>query len=191
MNSKKKQSNKKCVLLVGPMKGGKTDSLCFEYDRALKAGMNPIAFGFNGTHRDAPTHVTARTGANMPAQFISEFSQDLIESLKASDHQAILIDEGQFFPKLRDVCEQLISAGKHIFIAMLNGDFALNPWDNVGELLPLVTHLEFKKAWCDGCNGIDGVRNHRITESTEKVSIGDGYQTLCVDCWEEIHPVTV
>ena len=107
--------------------------------------------------------------------------RDSFDKLKTYD--VIGINEGQFFPDLVEVCEELALLKKTIIVAALNGDFRMEPFPVVSRLISKADKIKLLKAYCFHCHK-DAKFSLRIVQSNETVLIGAGeaYKPACRDC---------
>ena len=105
-------------------------------------------------------------------------SYDLIKN-----YDVIGIDEGQFFPDLVEVCEELALQKKIIIIAALNGDFRMEPFPVISRIISKADKIKLLKAYCFHCHK-DAKYSLRIVQSNETVLIGAGeaYKPACREC---------
>jgi thymidine kinase len=87
---------------------------------------------------------------------------DLI--LKALQHQVVAIDEGQFFPDIVEVAEQLANAGIVVIIAALDGTFQRKPFGSILNLVPMAEFVTKLSAVCMDC-GQEAAFSQRIIDS--------------------------
>ena len=104
--------------------------------------------------------------------------KDSIDIIKKYD--VIGIDEGQFFPDLVEVCEELASLNKIVIIAGLNGDFRMEPFPVISRIISKADKIKLLKAYCFNCHK-DAKYSLRIVQSNETVLIGAGeaYKPAC------------
>ena len=102
---------------------------------------------------------------------------------KIKDYDVIGIDEGQFFPDLVEVCEELTHQKKIIIIAALNGDFRMEPFPVISRIISKADKIKLLKAYCFHCHK-DAKYSLRIVQSNETVLIGAGeaYKPACREC---------
>ena len=102
---------------------------------------------------------------------------------KLKNYDIIGIDEGQFFPDLAEVCEELALMKKTVIIAALNGDFRMEPFPVIAKIIPKVDKIKLLKAYCFNCHK-DARFTLRIVQSNETVLIGAGeaYKPACREC---------
>ena len=110
--------------------------------------------------------------------------KNLRENLeKIKTYDVIGIDEGQFFPDLVEVCEELALMKKTIIIAALNGDFRMEPFPVIANLIPKADKIKLLKAYCFNCHK-DANYSLRIVQSNDTVLIGadEAYKPACREC---------
>ena len=107
--------------------------------------------------------------------------RDSIEKIK--EYDVIGIDEGQFFPDLVEVCEELSLLNKIVIIAALNGDFRMEPFPVISRIISKADKIKLLKAYCFNCHK-DAKFSLRIVQSNETVLIGagDAYKPACRQC---------
>ena len=107
--------------------------------------------------------------------------KDSIDIIKKYD--VIGIDEGQFFPDLVEVWEELASLNKIVIIAGLNGDFRMEPFPVISRIISKADKIKLLKAYCFNCHK-DAKYSLRIVQSNETVLIGAGeaYKPACREC---------
>ena len=110
--------------------------------------------------------------------------KNLRENLdKIKNYDIIGIDEGQFFPDLVEVCEELALMKKTIIIAALNGDFRMNSFLVIAKLIPKADKIKLLKAYFFNCHK-DANYSLRIVQSNDTVLIGadEAYKPACREC---------
>ena len=102
---------------------------------------------------------------------------------KIKSYDVIGIDEGQFFPDLVEVCEELALMKKTVIVAALNGDFRMEPFPVVAKLISKADKIKLLKAYCFNCHR-DAKFTLRTIQSNETVLIGAGeaYKPACREC---------
>ncbi len=104
----------------------------------------------------------------------------LIEMVK--NYECILIDEGQFFPDLKNFCKTF-RKDKNIVIAGLISDYKLESFEAMSEILPMSDKIIHLTALCTKC-GEDAPFTSRIVNNTTQTLIGssDMYEPRCGKC---------
>jgi thymidine kinase len=93
------------------------------------------------------------------------------------------IDEGQFLPELRAICEMLAEAGKVVVVAALSGTHNMRIWPAVADLVPVCNKVQHLTAVCVHC-GASAAFSKRLTSETEDVVLGsrEKYAPTCRTC---------
>ena len=106
------------TLHTGPMFGGKTEGLIDVY-RSGRAGSVLVVKPRLDT-RDGANIVSTHDARWVPAECVERLC-DVDLPVGTS---TVCVDEGQFFPDLREGCRRLLGLGMHVHVAALNGTFA-------------------------------------------------------------------
>lgn len=97
--------------------------------------------------------------------------------------EIIFIEEGQFFPDLFETVIQCANTdGKHVIVSGLDGDFLLNPFEQIVRLIPHAEYVKKYNALCKKCgDGTPASFSKRIVDSNVRELIGsDGiYEAVC------------
>jgi thymidine kinase len=113
----------------------------------------------------------------------------LFSEEKLNTYDFIAIDEAQFFTELVPVVKRLIEKKKKVFVGGLMGDFLMNKFGPVLDLIPMCDTFRKLDAFCSVC-----MRDHvykpasfskRIVPSTEQIAVGDTnmYIPVCRKCY--------
>jgi len=109
---------------------------------------------------------------------------------KLMDSDVILINEGQFFEDLYEVCINMVEKwDKRVHIAALDGDFKQQVFGDVLKLIPKCDDYIKLHALCAYCkDGTKAPFSHRISEESEQISIGvTNYVPLCRKCYTKVN----
>jgi thymidine kinase len=106
------------------------------------------------------------------------------------DCNVIGIDEGQFFGDLVEMCIQWANEGKIVVVAALNGDYLMEPFDQVSKLIPRCENVEMLKAICAHCqNSASFTRRLVELGNVQNVPGGfDIYSPVCRKCYHMLTP---
>jgi thymidine kinase len=187
---------------LGPMFSGKSTALIESLRRARLGGfdcvlVSPVVDTRFPTQEGAPpevqTHggIVARSGPQ--AERLGSLrivKSETLAGVVLQPHEKVVgIDEGQFFPDLREG----LLGWQHVsvFVAALNGSFRRQPFPSVSRALPLATTIEQKTAVCMMCMGgaLPVPAHFSILLEQEKsegdVIIGgaDKYMSVCQRCY--------
>jgi thymidine kinase len=174
-------------IIVGPMFSGKTTHLVGLYEKYVESGISVLAINYSADKRYHQSMLSTHDKIMIPCVFADQLC-DVIE--KIADVDAILINEGQFFPDLYDVVESLINhSKKRIHICGLDGDFKRKKFGQILDLIPLCDTISKLHAKCLNC-GHPGIFSHRVTKESEQIVIGsDNYLPLCRSCYNNSNAV--
>ena len=139
-------------LILGPMKAGKSTELLRRINRYLISGTSVALIKFRKDTRYSEDHVVTHDDVVSLIEAIPV--ENLMDSWERIDDEVrvIGIDEGQFFPDLKDFCREAIKRRKKVIIAALNGKSDLTPWSSVSDIIPF-SNISNVTAVCDwrGC----------------------------------------
>lgn len=168
-------------IIVGPMFSGKTTHLVGLYEKYVASGVSVLAINYSADKRYHESMLSTHDKIMIPCVFADQLC-DVIE--KINDVDAILINEGQFFPDLYDMVELLTNhSKKRIHICGLDGDFKRKKFGQILDLIPLCDTISKLHAKCLNC-GHPGIFSHRVTHESEQIVIGsDNYLPLCRSCY--------
>jgi thymidine kinase len=115
------------------------------------------------------------------------FHNDTLVMHKVTNSDVILINEGQFFPDLVKVVEEMLLHKKKIYVCGLDGDFERKKFGQILDLIPLCDKVTKLTSLCSICkNGTPGIFSKRITEEKQQTVIGvHNYVPVCRDCYEK------
>jgi thymidine kinase len=171
----------KIVLILGPMFSGKSTRLIENIRKSVYKNKKSIMIKYSGDKRytnksEVVTHDLIKYDS-IECRNLSD-SYDLLK-----DYDIIGIDEGQFFPDLVEISEKLSLLKKTVYIAALNGDFRMEPFPVIANIIPKADKIKLLKAYCFNCHR-DAKFSLRIVQNNETVLIGAGeaYKPACREC---------
>ena len=108
------------------------------------------------------------------------------EKFKICRSEVILINEGQFFPDLKEFVDYLLKNEKKVYICGLDGDFERKKFGQILDLIPLCDKVTKLTSLCSLCkDGTPGIFSMRLTKETEQTVVGsDNYIPVCRNCYE-------
>ena len=175
------QSEGKIVLILGPMFSGKSTRLIEVIRKYTYKAKKTIMIKFYADQRYSDKSEIVTHDLIKYDSIDCKNLRDSMEILKKYD--VIGIDEGQFFPDLVEVCEELAFLKKTVIIAALNGDFRMEPFPVISKIISKADKIKLLKAYCFNCHK-DAKFSLRIVQSNETVLIGAGeaYKPACREC---------
>ena len=184
MASDAAHKNGKVYLFTGPMFSRKTKTLLCQIERYELAGKKAVVLKPSCDTRDARSNlVVSHDGrATSPAiQFDGTLAT--LDSVVPARVHVVGIDEGQFVPDLRKICEYLSASGVIVIVAALSGTHDLRIWPAVADLLPICNKITHLTAVCVLC-GESAAFSKRLTAETADVVLGsrEKYAPTCGTC---------
>jgi len=170
-------------LILGPMFSGKSSELIKLIRRynIKKHKTVVIKFNLDDRYETGQTNVISHDKVTYPAIKCGRLSEVKDILLK---HEVIGIDEGQFFPDLAEVCEELANNGKHIVIAALNANFKRESFPAIASLFPKCEKIINLQSICYYCND-DAPFTLRTVGGEDEIVIGglEMYKPVCRLCY--------
>ena len=179
MNSGKNEG--RIELIIGPMFSGKSTRLIETIRKYTYKAKKTVMVKF---HADKRYSEKSEVVTHDLVKYDSIECKNLLHSFDIlNNYDVIGIDEGQFFNDLVKACEKLAQENKIVIVAALNGDFRMEPFPAVSNLISKADKIKLMKAYCFNCHK-DAKFSLRIVESNETVLIGSGeaYKPTCRDC---------
>jgi len=104
-------------------------------------------------------------------------------TLQITNLDTVFIDEGQFFPDLKNnVLDLVENYNINVVVAGLDGDFKREKFGEILDLIPYSTTCKKINALCKLCkDGTPALFTYRTTDENDKVLIGgkDNYMAIC------------
>lgn len=105
--------------------------------------------------------------------FCYENLEEAFDHEKFKESQVVIIEEGQFFPGLKQFVLKCLDLNKSVFVAGLDGDSFQKPFGEILDLIPYCDSVKKLTALCIKCK--DGTRagfTRRIVEDSSQKLIG-------------------
>ena len=171
----------KIELIIGPMFSGKSTRLIGLIRKYTYKAKKTIMIKFFADKRYTDKSEVVTHDLLKYDSIDCKNLRDHFDKIKSYD--VIGIDEGQFFPDLVEVCEELALMKKTVIVAALNGDFRMEPFPVVAKLISKADKIKLLKAYCFNCHR-DAKFTLRTIQSNETVLIGAGesYKPACREC---------
>ena len=175
-------------VICGPMFSGKTEALLKIIERMDLAKKKYIIFKPKIDTRYSINQLVSHNQKTIEATNISHGS-DISRHIKDC-HQAIVIDEAQFFDKsLVKYLQEYSQKGLRIIVAGLDKDFKCDPFGPMGDILAIADKVTKLTAVCQVC-GCEATRTQRIIDGEPAhfydpqilVGTDDKYEARCKDC---------
>jgi len=165
-------------LYIGPMFSGKTSMLLskitlYENDIFVITHESDTRYGVN--------KVISHTNKSFAASVSCSSLMQLVHSKELIKASYVAIEEAQFFDDCVEFVKHIVNKlNKHVFVAGLDGDFQMNPFHNVTDLIPFADVVLKLNARCYVCN-CPAPFTKRIIDSDKLVLVGAGelYKPVC------------
>jgi thymidine kinase len=120
--------------------------------------------------------------SNIPVFDNNPRFKDMINIIKSN---VILINEGQFFPDLFEVVNDMVHFGKQVYVCGLDGDFEKKKFGKILDLIPLCDKVTKLTSLCSLCkDGTPGIFSMRLTNEKEQTVVGsENYIPVCRVCY--------
>jgi thymidine kinase len=176
-------------LIIGCMYSGKTTEIIRQIKRYKSLNKNIIIITHTSDNRYYNSgNISTHNRENMKAIPLSKLKDIYTEDYKEefnifNEADIVFVEEGQFFPDLYEFaieCANLYD--KNIIISGLDGDFQLNPFEQIIKLIPNSEKLTKLTALCKQCgDGTEACFSKRIIKDDKRELIGsDGiYEAVC------------
>jgi len=106
---------------------------------------------------------------------------DDLATLNIKHFDVILIDEGQFFKNLKTEIEKMLQKNKIVLVAGLKGDFNMNKFGEMIDLVPIADNIIYLQANCYNC-GEKASFTKRLSSEEQVVSVNSSYAPSCRKC---------
>jgi len=173
-------------IILGCMYSGKTSELIREYRNWSSIGKKPLCINYSGDDRYGnilENNMYNHNKNTVECVYVNKLSN--IDKKVIIDSDIILINEGQFFDDIVDMCTLWCDEyGKNIVVNGLDGDSKRRPFGKILELIPFANSVTKLNALCGYC--LDGTLaqfTHRTTKDQETIIIGNDYVALCRNCY--------
>lgn len=172
-------------ILLGPMFAGKSSAILRKVNRYRSLGwpMCIISHASDTRYSEEPKLMN-HDKWGIPCEKWSQLLPHIGDPI-LNDAKFIVIDEGQFFPDLKEFVEYLVDhIGKDVLIVGLDGDADRKPFGQVLDCIPLADKVTKLSALCKECgDGTEAIFTFckKPKEKTEQVLVGGAemYVPLC------------
>ena len=100
------------------------------------------------------------------------------------ENEYILINEAQFFDKLKEVVIDMLNENERVYLYGLDGDFKQQKFGEILDLIPYCDTIEKLTAKCVKC-GNSAIFSQRISSEDSQVLVGSNvYIPVCRKCFQ-------
>lgn len=163
-------------IILGSMFSGKSTKLIQKTEGFQRFGKRCLLVNHVLDSRVNGNYVKTHDGITLEA-----VKTDDLATLCLKNFEVILIDEGQFFKNLKTEVEKMLQKNKIVIIAGLNGDFNMNKFGEMIDLVSLSDNVVYLQATCYNC-GENASFTKRLSSEEEVVSVNSSYAPSCRKC---------
>lgn len=171
-------------IILGCMYSGKTSKLISIYKHNLIAEIPTCVINYIDDTRYHDKHLSTHDKVMIPCMQVKNL-YDIFERDKTllNKIDTFIINEGQFFGDLYDVVKLLVNThGKSVYVGGLDGDYKMERFGQILDLIPLCDSVEKLKAICTICKK-PAAFTKRLTKETQQKVIGcNNYLPVCRAC---------
>lgn len=183
-------SKGKITMIVGPMFAEKSGELITTCETLREyAHKKVMVYKPSTDNRWSDTEIVSRIGTRLKAETLpANITDDVIIKVLGDmiSYDVVAFDEVHFYSeKITKLIYELSMAGKDIYIAGLNLDYAANTFGEVGNLMALSDEIKIKRAYCTVCGAeakfTQRIINGKPAEFGTQVVVGDkeNYEVRC------------
>lgn len=170
-------------IIIGPMWSGKSTEVINIFKHNKIAQISTLVVNYEEDKRYHETNLSTHDQVMIPCMRFKKLA-DLVDYPDLFKYKCIIIDEAQFFDDLYDCVSVLIHLKKFIYVCGLDGDFKMNKFGQILDIIPLADEVVKKQALCAMCkNGIKASFTKRLSgESSQKLIGNSNYIPVCRSC---------
>ena len=171
-------------IILGCMFSGKTSKLITIYKRNKIADIPTCIINYIEDKRYDAEKLSTHDGIMVPCMRAKKL-KDVINKEVIKEYDVIIINEGQFFSDLYDVVKTLINKyNKTVYVGGLDGDYKMERFGDLLDLIPLCNEVEKLSAVCGICKGRASFTKRIGNTDDEQVIIGgsETYIPVCRNC---------
>ena len=168
-------------IILGPMYAGKSTKLINIFRKNSLLMKRICVINYSEDNRYANDSLCTHDGDKIPSVKLESLS-----ILKNNDYlqnyDMFIIDEGQFYSDLVDVCKYLVDCKKDIVVAGLSSDFQMKQFGQLINLIPFCNNVEKISTDCRFCSK-RAYFTKRLTKEKDQKIIGNNiYAPVCRLC---------
>jgi thymidine kinase len=168
-------------IILGCMYAGKTSKLINIYNMMKFSNIPTTVINYQEDNRYDNTLMSTHDKKMIPCMKTLNLMK-LVDNM--NQYKVIIINEGQFFNDLFEFVKLMLNQDKHIYVCGLDGDYKMNKFGQMLDLIPCCNEVEKLTAICSMCkNGTKAYFTKRISsEKGQKVIGSDNYLPVCRKC---------
>ena len=173
-------------VILGPMFSGKTSRLISIFKHNQIAEIPTLVVNWYEDERYTTSGLSTHDGIIIPCTKLHHL-KDIYKyfKLQKEEPKVILINEGQFFNDLYSVVKELLfNHNKIIYVCGLDGDYKMEKFGQILDIIPLANSVTKLSAICKICK-VEAHFTKRISKEISQKKIGgsDSYIPVCRKCY--------
>jgi thymidine kinase len=171
-------------IILGCMFSGKTSKLITIYKRNLIADIPTCIINYIDDVRYDAEKLSTHDGVKVPCMRAKNL-KEIINDKLIKHYDVILINEGQFFSDIYEVVKSLVNDyDKTVYVGGLDGDYKMERFGDLLNLIPLCNEVEKLNAICGICKGRASFTKRIGNMDGGQVIIGgsETYIPVCRNC---------
>ncbi|WP_185183785.1 thymidine kinase [Bacillus subtilis] len=179
----------KLTVFTGSMFAGKSTALVDAGKKEAEAGKTVLFIKPSVDSRYSDDEIVTHNGEAVKALVINPDTQvNLQEFLVIMGADVLLFDEAQFF---EDDLVEMVTAhaeedGKTIYVAGLNTDYKLQPFETTAKLIAVADEVKVLTAECADCGKQEATITVKTSGSDNRIELGSEniYKPVCPECYQ-------
>jgi thymidine kinase len=170
-------------IILGCMYSGKTSKLISIYNHNLIAEIPTCVINYIDDTRYHDNHLSTHDKIMVPCTQVKRLCDIFEKDNIVETVDAFIINEGQFFEDLYDVVKLLVNKyGKSVYVCGLDGDYKMERFGQILDLIPLCDSVEKLRAICTTCKKPAAFTKRLTNETQQKVIGSNNYLPVCRSC---------
>ncbi|OEC78259.1 thymidine kinase [Bacillus halotolerans] len=177
----------KLTVFTGSMFAGKSTALVEAGKKESEEGKTVLFIKPTLDSRYSENEIVTHDGESVRAMVIDpNTDMDFLDFLTIMGADVVLIDEAQFFDDtLLFMVSDLLKKGKTVYVAGLNTDYKLKPFETTTKLMEIADEVKVLTAVCADCAKQGATVTIKKSGSDDRIELGseDIYKPVCHECY--------
>ncbi|ASS71679.1 thymidine kinase [Bacillus atrophaeus] len=177
----------KLTVFTGSMFAGKSTALVEAGKKESKEGKTVLFIKPTLDSRYSDDEIVTHDGESVRAMVIDHDTQmGMHDFFTIMGADVVLFDEAQFFTDdLVEMVSDLVGEGKTVYVAGLNTDYKLKPFETTVKLIGIAHEVNVLTAICADCAKQGATVTIKTSGSDDRIELGseDIYKPVCPECY--------
>lgn len=170
-------------LILGCMYSGKTTEMIRKINMYKTLGKQMVIYTHSMDTRYAESGKISTHDKTIVQAIAKTNLSDIFDTMSYQTAEIVFIEEAQFFPDLFDTVVRAANEHKKtVIVSGLDGDYLLQPFEQIIRLIPHAESVIKQNALCRKCgDGTPASFSKRIVPSVERQLVGSNgvYEAVC------------